>query len=92
MKELFYVIFGIILLAIGPQLILGIIFTAGIYYFLYMLFKGLISGSDSGSGDVENSGGSDAGLSVRFRAGGGRETVGGEFSGSSVSVEIAGLL
>ena len=50
MKELFYVIYGIILLAIGPQLILGIIFTAGMYYFLYMLFKGLTSGSDSGSG------------------------------------------
>lgn len=34
MKTIIYIIAGLILLAIGPQLILGIIFTVGIYYFL----------------------------------------------------------
>ena len=48
MKELFYIIIGIILLSIGPQLILGAIFTAGIYIFLYAMFKGLFGGGSSG--------------------------------------------
>jgi len=50
-KDIICILLGIILLSIGPKLILGIIFTAGIYWFLYMLFTGLASGSDSGSGD-----------------------------------------
>ena len=50
MQTIFYVILGIVFLAIGPQLILGLIVTAGIYYFLYMLFKGITSGSSSGGG------------------------------------------
>ena len=45
MKTILYIIAGLILLAIGPQLILGIIFTVGIYYFLYAMFKGITSGS-----------------------------------------------
>ena len=39
MKTIIYIIAGLILLAIGPQLILGIIFTVGIYYFLLWLFR-----------------------------------------------------
>lgn len=50
MKTIIYIIAGLILLAIGPQLILGIIFTVGIYYFLYAMFKGITSGSSGGSG------------------------------------------
>ena len=50
MKTITYTIAGLILLAIGPQLILGIIFTVGIYYFLYAMFKGITSGSSGGSG------------------------------------------
>jgi len=51
-KDIICILLGIILLSIGPKLILGIIFTAGIYYFLYMLFTGLFGGSscDSGGG------------------------------------------
>lgn len=49
MKTILYIIAGLILLSIGPQLILGVIITGAIYYFLYMLFKGITSGS-SGSG------------------------------------------
>lgn len=50
MKTILYIIAGLIFLAIGPQLILGIIFTVGIYYFLYAMFKGITSGSSGGSG------------------------------------------
>lgn len=50
MKTIIYIIAGLILLAIGPQLILGAAFTIGIYYFLYMIFKGITSGSSAGSG------------------------------------------
>ena len=50
MKTILYIIAGIIFLSIGPQLILGAVFTAGIYIFLYMLFNGL-------TGDSEGSGG-----------------------------------
>ena len=32
MKTILYIIAGLILLAIGPQLILGIVFTAGILF------------------------------------------------------------
>ena len=50
MKTILYIIAGMILLAVGPQLILGIVFIAGIYYFLYALFKGITSVSSGGSG------------------------------------------
>ncbi len=50
MKTILYIIAGIILLAIGQQLILGIVFCVGIYYFLYALFKAITSGSSGGSG------------------------------------------
>lgn len=56
MKTIFYCIIGIILLSIGPQLILGAIFTAGIYWFLYMLFKGLFSGGGSSGSSGGSSG------------------------------------
>ena len=39
MKIILYIIAGLIFLSIGPQLVLGAVLTAGIYYFLYMLFK-----------------------------------------------------
>lgn len=50
MKTIIYIIAGLIFLSIGPQLILGIVFTVGIYYFFYALFKGITSGSSGGSG------------------------------------------
>lgn len=50
MKTIIYIIAGLIFLSIGPQLILGIAFTVGIYYFLYALFKGITGGSSGGSG------------------------------------------
>ncbi len=50
MKTILYIIAGLILLAVAPHLILGLIFTVGIYYFLYALFKGITSGSSGNSG------------------------------------------
>ena len=50
MKDAIYFIICLCLLAIGPQLILGAVFTAGIYYFLYMLFKGITGGSGGSGG------------------------------------------
>ena len=49
MKSILYIIAGIILLSIGPQLILGLVFTVGIYYFLYTMLKGITSGSSGRS-------------------------------------------
>ena len=58
MKTIIYIIAGLILLAIGPQLILGVIFTVGIYYFLYAMFKGITGGSGgSGGGRSSHDGG-----------------------------------
>ena len=54
MKTIIYIIAGLIFLSIGPQLILGIVFTVGIYYFLYAMFKGITGGS-GGSGGGRNS-------------------------------------
>ena len=54
MKTILYIIAGLIFLSIGPQLILGAVLTAGIYYFLYMLFKGITGGS-GGSGGSSSS-------------------------------------
>ena len=50
MKTILYIVAGLILLSIGPQLILGAVVTAGIYYFLYMLFKGITGGSSASGG------------------------------------------
>ena len=50
MKTILYIIAGLIFLSIGPQLILGVIITGAIYYFLYMLFKGITGGSSSSGG------------------------------------------
>ena len=61
MKGIIYFILGLLLLSIGPQLILGTIFTVGIYYVLYLLFTGLFSGSNSGGSGGSRSDDSDAG-------------------------------
>ena len=53
MKELLFVILGLILLSIGPQLILGAIFTIGIYCLLYCLFKGITGGTDVSSNKTQ---------------------------------------
>ena len=49
MKTIIYCFIGIILLSFGPRLILGVVFTAGIYYVLYMLYKAFTSGNSGGS-------------------------------------------
>lgn len=58
MKYIIYYVIGLLILSAAPALIMGAIFTAGIYYFLYMLFKGLTSGSsgysDGGGGNHES--------------------------------------
>ena len=56
MKFIIYFVCGLLLLSIGPALIMGLIFTAAIYYFLYCIFKGITSGTSSGG-----SGGSSGG-------------------------------
>ena len=38
MKTIIYIIAGLIFLSIGPQLILGAVLTAGIYYFSCICF------------------------------------------------------
>lgn len=50
MMGLIHFVIGLVLLSIGPQLILGVIFTVGIYYFLYLIFKGITSGCSGSSG------------------------------------------
>ena len=55
MKTILYIIAGLIFLSIGQQLILGAVLTAGIYYFLYMLFKGIKGGSGSSGGGGSSS-------------------------------------
>ena len=61
MKTILYIIAGLILLSIGPQLILGVIITGAIYYFLYMLFKGITSDSSGSGGGGSSDRGSDSG-------------------------------
>ena len=56
MKTIIYIIAGLIFLSIGPQLILGAVLTAGIYYFLYMLFKGIKGGSGGGGSSRHDDG------------------------------------
>ena len=50
MKYVVYYVVGLLILSAAPALIMGLIFTAGIYYLLYNIFKGLTSGSSGGSG------------------------------------------
>ena len=49
-KYLIYYVFGLLILSAAPALIMGAVFTVGIYYFLYILFKAFTSGSSSSSG------------------------------------------
>ena len=56
MKTIIYCFIGIILLSFGPRLILGVIFTAGIYYVLYMVYKAFTSGSSGGSSRISSGG------------------------------------
>ena len=48
MKYIIYYVGGLLLLSVAPALIMGLIFTAGIYYLLYNIFKGLTIGSSRG--------------------------------------------
>ena len=48
MKTIVYLVIGLILLSVGPQLILGAVFTVGIYYVLYLIFSGLFGGGSGG--------------------------------------------
>lgn len=50
MKYVFYYVGGLLLLFIAPAIIMGLIFTAGIYYFLYAIFMGLFDGNSSSGG------------------------------------------
>ena len=50
MKTILYIIAGLLLLSVAPALIMGLVFMAGIYYFLYMIYKGITSDSSGGSG------------------------------------------
>ena len=50
MKYVIYYVVGLLILSAAPALIMGLIFTAGIYYFLYCIFKGITSGSSSSGG------------------------------------------
>ena len=49
MKYVVYYVVGLLILSAAPALIMGLIFTAGIYYLLYNIFKGITSGSSGGS-------------------------------------------
>ena len=61
MKGIIYFVLGLLLLSIGPQLILGAIFTVGIYYYLYLLFTGLFGSSNNSESGCGRSDDSDAG-------------------------------
>ena len=50
MKYIVYWVVGFSILSIAPQLILGIIFTAGMYYLVYAVFTGLFTSGNGGSG------------------------------------------
>ena len=50
MKYVVYYVVGLLVLSAAPALIMGLIFTAGIYYLLYNIFKGLTSGSGGSGG------------------------------------------
>ena len=40
MKYVVYYVVGLLILSAAPALIMGIIFTVGVYYLLYNIFKG----------------------------------------------------
>lgn len=50
MKYIIYYVVGLLLLSAAPALIMGSVFTVGIYYFLYILFKAFSSGNSGSSG------------------------------------------
>ena len=50
MKYVVYYVVGLLILSAAPALIMGIIFTVGVYYLLYNIFKGITSGSSSSGG------------------------------------------
>ena len=49
MKYVVYYVVGLLILSAAPALIMGLLFTGGVYYLLYNIFKGLTSGSSGGS-------------------------------------------
>lgn len=60
MKYILYWVVGLSILSIAPQIILGIIFTIGMYYLVYAVFSGLFTSSGSGGGGSSDRG-SDSG-------------------------------
>ena len=61
MKYVVYYVVGLLILSAAPALIMGLIFTAGIYYFLYCILKGITSGSSSSGGGGSSSSSSSGG-------------------------------
>ncbi len=55
MKTILYCVIGLILLSIGPTLIMGILFTAAIYYVLYLIYKAITDESSNSSGSTGDS-------------------------------------
>lgn len=60
MKYIVYWVVGLSILSIAPQIILGIVFTIGMYYLVYAVFTGLFTSGNGGSGGG-SSDGSDVG-------------------------------
>ena len=60
MKYIVYWVVGLSILSIAPQIILGIVFTAGMYYLVYAVFSGLFTSGGSGGGGSSDRG-SDSG-------------------------------
>ncbi len=48
-KYIIYYVAGLLILSAAPTLIFGAVFTVGIYYFLFMLYRGFTSGSNGSS-------------------------------------------
>ena len=61
MKYIVYWVVGLSILSIAPQIILVIIFTLGMYYFVYAVFSGLFTSGGSGGGGGGSDRGSDPG-------------------------------
>ena len=61
MKYIVYWVVGLSILSIAPQIILGIIFTLGMYYLVYAVFSGLFTSGGSGGGGGGSDRGSDPG-------------------------------
>ena len=60
MKYILYWVVGLSILSIAPQIILGIVFMAGMYYLVHAVFSGLFTSGGSGGG-VSSDRGSDPG-------------------------------